>query len=97
MSHLTPDKDAVLTRLNEDAQREHTKAVEKAFRQGKVAPAAPAPLTPEQVEYPKWLYSGGQSKLVKDKAEHEALGAGWVDSPAKVGTKEADPEAKPKK
>lgn len=39
--------------------------------------------------YPKWLYAHGQEpKLVADEAAHQALGAGWVESPA-----DAKPEA----
>ena len=33
--------------------------------------------------YPKWLYSADKEPaLVKDEAAHEALGQGWVESPA---------------
>lgn len=32
-------------------------------------------------EFPKWKYSGGESKIVKDKAEEEELGPEWGDVP----------------
>jgi hypothetical protein len=34
--------------------------------------------------YPKWLYNKDGSKLVADAEAHEALGAGWFESPADV-------------
>lgn len=35
------------------------------------------------MSYPKWLYHREESpKVVNDPDEHEALGAGWEESPA---------------
>lgn len=35
--------------------------------------------------YPKWLYHSAKAPvLVKDEAEHKALGAEWFESPADV-------------
>lgn len=33
-------------------------------------------------EFPKWLYKGGHSVLVKDEKAEKALGAGWDEVPA---------------
>ena len=38
-----------------------------------------------KIEYPKWLYSRTEKpRIVKDQAEHLALGPGWFESPADV-------------
>lgn len=37
------------------------------------------------MSYPKWLYHAEKEPIVvKDQKEHEALGAGWVESPADI-------------
>lgn len=36
----------------------------------------------DKAEYPKWVYKGDKSALVKDAEEHAALGKGWSESPA---------------
>jgi hypothetical protein len=34
-----------------------------------------------KVEYPKMLYKGGETIIVKSEDEHAALGDGWNESP----------------
>lgn len=35
-------------------------------------------------EFPKWKYSGNESKMVRDADEEEELGDGWGDVPGYV-------------
>lgn len=47
----------------------------------------------EKQEYPKMIYKGGESKIVKDADEHKAAGKGWGESPnAEVEEEESDGE-----
>lgn len=97
---LTPDKQAVLERLNQEAQAAHREASEKALRAGRAAPPVPVPLKPEDVEFPKWLHKGStqakgashqvpaESKLVHSAEEaKELLASGWSESPTKDAAK----------
>lgn len=46
------------------------------------------------MSYPKWLYHREESpQVVNDPDEHEALGAGWEESPADF--EEAEPSGEP--
>jgi hypothetical protein len=46
------------------------------------------------MSYPKWLYHREEDpKVVNDPDEHDALGAGWEESPAAF--EEPEPEAEP--
>ena len=47
-------------------------------------------------DYPAMRYSAQGSVLVRSKAEEDALGPGWFDSPKKVGTVDP-PTPKPKR
>ncbi len=92
MAQLTPEKEATLARLNAEAATAHRAESEKAALQGKPQPPAPAPLTPAQMEYPKWLFHPTEKPtLVPDEAAHKALGSGWAESPADA----KKPEHKP--
>ena len=78
---LTQEKAELLHDMNERATAEWTKARDKAVQEGRPLPAPPVPLKPEDLEYPKFIYKEGQSKLVQDAAEHKAAGAGWSEAP----------------
>lgn len=93
---LTQSKEYLLVKMNQAAEAEHKEASTKAVRLGKAAPAAPVPLQPVDLEYPKYLHKGwkatakggghfepAESRLVKSKAEHDELGAEWTDAPPK--------------
>jgi len=44
------------------------------------------------LEYPKWLYKyGNEAVIVQNKEEHDALGVGWVESPADIVEVAAEP------
>lgn len=46
--------------------------------------------------YPVWRYHATKAAcIVTTEAEDEALGAGWVDSPAKVTAPDAEPPPPP--
>ncbi len=50
-----------------------------------------------KAEYPKWLYRGEESKLVKSEEERKALGLGWSESPSSAPEVPAAPKKKPAK
>lgn len=51
--------------------------------------------------YPKWIYHPEKGALiVRDEAEHEAMGSGWAESPAddhQHAGEKPSPKAEPKK
>lgn len=45
----------------------------------------------DNTQYPRWKYGAeGQSAIVNDADEEEALGEGWYDSPADVPAPDAE-------
>lgn len=92
---LTQSQEALRQRLNERKQAEHQEAIEKAERAGKPPPPAPVPLSPEHIEFPKYVhkdwklskkgnghYEPSESRLVNNSAEHKAaLAEGWTEDP----------------
>jgi hypothetical protein len=47
------------------------------------------------MKYPSWRYhSSGESKIVENEEEHDALGEGWADTPA-AHLPPADPDPLP--
>lgn len=97
----TPEKQFLLHRLNTEADAAHQDAAKKAERAGKPHPPAPAPLTLESLEFPKWVHKGwkesgkaeghheaAESKLAHNEEELKALVAkGFSESPLKVEAK----------
>jgi len=93
---LTHLKQALLERLNNEAEAEHKALSKKAESFGKRAPEKPAPLTEMNIEFPKWLHKGlktekthslkvpEESVLVKTPEEaKEYLAKGYSEEPAK--------------
>ncbi len=94
---LSPEKEATMNRLNAEAIQAHQVEAENARLKGRAAPPPPVPLTPIQMEYPKWLFHATKKAvMVADEAAHKALGAEWVESPADVhkAVETKAPEAK---
>lgn len=107
---MTPEKQALLTKLNAKAETDYGEAVARAQRTGKPAPAAPAPMALDALEFPKWLYRGwkesetppgyctaAESKLALTADEAKALEAkGFSEAPTseKADTKPDAPKAK---
>lgn len=55
---LTASQEMVLQRLNDMQLAIHEEAKKKADLKGQPHPPAPAPIRPEQVEFPKYLHKG---------------------------------------
>jgi len=109
---MTPEKELLLSKMNQESEAEHKEATRKAERMGKALPAAPAPLKPEQIEFPKWVHKGweetenapghheaAESKLAHNAEELAALVAkGFTETPVKsVAAKPEVAPLKPKK
>lgn len=106
---LSQSKESVLFKLNERIHAEHAAEAERLARAGRQVPAEPAPLKPEQIEFPKWVYKGwknsakgrghqepAESKLVHSEEELEALGDGWSEEPPSPKSKGWSEKTEPK-
>lgn len=95
---LSPQKEALLTKLNDNATNAHQEAAERAKSVGRPIPPAPVPLKPEDLDFPKYLHKdwkpieGGAkgyltpkySELASSPEEAEKLAAkGFSEEPPK--------------
>lgn len=107
---LSPSKIALLARLNNQAQLEHDAAKDLATKKGRPAPPAPALLTDNDIEFPKWVGKGWkasgkrqghqeptESQLAGSKEELDILlTQGWSVKP-ETQSKAETPSIKPTK